>query len=89
MGTEKFSRSIGLICSTCAVSDIEYDNEAGPIRCKSFDRVFTRDELIAENGERIEAEIEVTKSEIVNDLTKDFRERLRKSLSGSKHVRIR
>lgn len=89
MGTEKYGRSIRLICSTCAGSDFEYDHEAGPIRCKSCDRVFTRDELIAENGELIEAEIEEAKSEIVNDLKKDFREQLRRSFSGSKHVRIR
>jgi uncharacterized Zn finger protein (UPF0148 family) len=91
MDANKYSRSIRLICPTCASADFEYDKEtdSGPIRCTSCDRVFSREELIRENGEIIEAEVSEVKKEIVDDITKDFRESMRKAFSGSKHIKFR
>ena len=91
MDAEKYSRSIKLLCPTCAHGDFEYDNQAedGPIRCTSCDRVFTRDELIRENEEIVESEVSEVKAEIVADITKDFRDSMRKAFSGSKHINFR
>ncbi len=91
MDAEKYSRSIKLLCPTCAYSDFEYDKavDDGPIRCTSCDRVFTRDELIRENGEIIDSEASEVKAQIVADITKDFRDSMSKAFSGSKHIKFR
>lgn len=91
MEANKYSRSIRLICPTCASTDFEYDKDTdgGPIRCASCDRVLSREELIRENGEIIEVEVSEVKNEIIDDITKDFRDSMRKAFSGSKHIKFR
>lgn len=89
MDAEKYNRSIRLLCSTCAGSDFEFEDAAGPLRCTSCDRVFMREELIAENGEIIEAEVAEAKAEILSDVTKELRDSLRKAFGGSKYIRVR
>jgi hypothetical protein len=89
MDAEKYNRSITLRCSTCAGSDFEFEDAAGPLRCTSCDRVFSREELIAENGEIIEAEVAEVKAELLGDVTKELRDSFRKAFSGSKHIRFR
>lgn len=86
MDAEKYTRSVRLLCSTCGSSDFAYEDAAGPLRCNSCDRVFTRDELIAENGAIIENELDEMKAQVVGDFGKEMREMLRKSFSGSKHI---
>jgi len=90
MDASKYSRSIRLICPTCAHADFEYDKEtdSGPIRCTSCDRLFSREELLRENGEIIEAEVSEVKKEIVDYISKDFRASMRKAFSGSKHIKF-
>lgn len=91
MEANKYSRSIRLICPTCGSTDFEYDKDTdgGPIRCASCDRVLSREELIRENGEIIEVEVSEVKNEIIDDITKDFRDSMRKAFSGSKHIKFR
>lgn len=86
---DDYSRSIRMHCSTCGSTDFEFEDEAGPIRCTSCDRVFTREELIRENGEVIEAEVDEMKSEIVRDMERYARDSLRKALRGSKFIKIK
>ncbi|QAY75146.1 hypothetical protein [Sphingosinicella sp. BN140058] len=91
MDSEKYSRSIKLLCPTCGHGTFEYDKEVedGPICCNSCERVFTRAELIQENGEIIDSEVSEVKAEIVADITKDFRNSMRKAFSGSKNIKFR
>lgn len=90
MNKGKYDRSIRLHCPTCGGTDFEHDEHGdGPIRCTSCDRVFTRDELIRENGEIIDANVEEVKKEVVADLQKEMRDMLRKTFSGSKHIKFR
>lgn len=91
MDANKYSRSIRLICPTCASADFEYDKEidGGTIRCTSCDRVFSREELVRENGEIVEAKVSEVKKEIVADITKDFRDSMRRAFSGSQHIKFR
>lgn len=86
---EKYSRSIKLLCSTCGNGDFEFEDEAGPLRCTSCDRVFTRDELIRENGEIIESEMDEVKAEILGDVKKELSDSLRKAFSGSKYIKFK
>jgi uncharacterized Zn finger protein (UPF0148 family) len=90
MDDGKYNRLIVMHCSTCGGTDFEYDPEDdGPIRCTSCDRVFTRDELIQENGETIDANVDEVKKEVVADLEKHMRDTLRKAFSGSKFIKIK
>ena len=91
MDSGKYSRSIKLLCPTCGHGDFEHDTEVegSSIRCTSCERVFTREELIRENGEIIDSEVSEVKTEIVADFTKELRDSMRKAFSGSKHIKVR
>jgi uncharacterized Zn finger protein (UPF0148 family) len=81
------SRSVTMHCPTCGGTQFEYDNEieGGPVKCIGCDRVFTREELIRENGEHIEVNVDEVKREIVSDL----KDELRKAFRGSNDIRWR
>jgi uncharacterized Zn finger protein (UPF0148 family) len=85
MSDDKFSRQVTMQCPTCGGTQFAFENKAGPFRCVGCDRTFQREELMRENGHRIDDELEAMKGEVV----KDLRDRLRKSLSGSKHFTIK
>lgn len=90
MDDGKYNRSIAMRCSTCGGTDFEYEPEdEGPIRCTSCDRIFTRDELIQENGENIEANVDEIGQEVVADLEKQMQDGLRKAFSGSKFIKFK
>ena len=74
-----YSRSVSMQCGTCAGTEFEFDEDGGPIRCTGCDRVYaTKDELIAENGTRIEGQIEQMGSEVLKDVTKDLSKMFKK-----------
>lgn len=87
MSLNDHSRSIGLRCSTCAGVDFKRDPalEDGPIECAGCGRIFTREELLRENGEIIENAVDEVKAEIVAD----FRAQLRQTFRNSKFIKIR
>lgn len=60
-------------CSTCGGADFEFEeDESSPVRCVGCDRIFQREELIRENGARIESEVDDVKAQLVADIRKDF-----------------
>lgn len=73
-----YSRSVSMQCSTCAGTEFEHDEDDGPMRCTGCDRVYAREELVRENGARIEAEVDEVKSQIVADIHKDFSKMFKK-----------
>lgn len=76
---DNYSRSVSMQCSTCGGTQFEFDEDGGPIRCTGCDRVYaTKDELIAENGARIEGEVEGMKSDILGDVKKDLSKMFKK-----------
>ena len=85
MADDKYSRSVSMQCSTCGGTRFEFEGKAGPYRCVGCDRTFTREELMRENGGRVDDEVEAMKGEIV----KDLRAHLHKAFSGSKHIRFK
>ena len=89
MDAKKYNRSITLLCSTCGNGDFEFDDDTGPLRCVSCDRVFTRDELIGENGEMIGSEVDEVKAQVFIDVKKELSDSLRKAFSGSKHIKFK
>lgn len=89
MDAEKYTRSVAMICPTCGNREFEFGEEGDPIRCMSCDREFTREELIEENGEVIDAELHEMKDQILGDVTKELRNALGKAFKGSKHIRFK
>lgn len=77
MPDSKYDRSISMQCPTCGGTDFEFDD--GPeIRCVQCDRLMTKDELREANEERIQAEVEEAKADILKDITKDFSKMFKK-----------
>jgi uncharacterized Zn finger protein (UPF0148 family) len=84
---EDHSRSVSLYCPTCGCGQFEHDpdEENAPILCAGCDRVFTREQLIRENGPLIEDEVEDFKKGIVED----FRKQMREAFRGNKHIKFK
>jgi len=70
---DNYSRQLDLVCSTCGSKDFEYDSEDGPYTCAGCDRVYgTSDELIRENGGRIDREVDRMTKDVMKDVEKDL-----------------
>lgn len=90
MDTSKYDRTIGLFCPTCGCSQFEHNENANEIvKCASCGRELTRDELIHENNENISEHVKEIGQQVVKDVTKEFRESLKKMFAGSKNIRIK
>ena len=86
MNTDKYNRSAVLLCPTCGNSRLETQGEENDtIRCPSCNRTMTKDELIHENSESIDANIDEMKEEFVSDI----KEMLRKTIKNNKNIRIK
>lgn len=86
---DRYARSVALMCPTCGHKDFERADDSSSLRCTSCDRIFTREELIRENGEVIEAEVEELKTEVLRDAKRELQETFRKAFKGSKHIRFK
>jgi hypothetical protein len=74
-----YSRGMDLVCSTCGAKDFEYESDEGPFTCTSCERVYaTSDELIRENGGRIDRAVDRMGEEIVKDIQKDLHDIFKK-----------
>lgn len=73
-----YSRSVSMQCSTCGGTQFEFGEDDGRIRCTGCDRVYAKDELIAENGARIDSQVEEMGSEVFKDVAKDLSKMFKK-----------
>lgn len=90
MDSSKYDRSISLMCPTCGHKEFAYDESGdGPMRCTGCDREFTREELIAENGEVISGKIEELKTEVLQDMHNEMRDTLTNAFKGFKNIRLK
>jgi uncharacterized Zn finger protein (UPF0148 family) len=91
--TSKYNRQITLMCPACGCTDFECqqgDAEADEIvKCASCGREMTKDALAAENSENVAAHVEEIKRAAVKDIQAEFKAMLRKSLGGSKFIKIK
>jgi len=86
------NRSVVLHCPTCGNSLMEFeslDTDPVMIKCPSCGRTMTKDELMDENGEVVDSALDEMKKEIFKDIKDDFRKRLKKSVRGTKSIKIR
>lgn len=72
------SRSVSMQCSTCGGSEFANDERANSIRCSGCGRVYAREELIQENGGRIDAEVDAIKTALIDEIRKDFSKIIKK-----------
>ena len=83
------SRSLELLCPTCAGSAFEFDETVDPTirvyHCIGCAGSFDPESLMQANSSRIEAE----KAAIGQDAVTDALKKLRKSLSGNKFIKIK
>lgn len=70
---QDYSQSVSMQCSTCGGGDFEFEDDNSPVRCVGCDRIYAREELIRENGARIDSEVEGMKAEIAADIRQDFK----------------
>ncbi len=89
MNSKHYDRSVSLLCSTCGNAEFKHDGDQGPVTCGSCGRVFTREELIQENGAIIEGEIDQMKAEIIKDAKREFREAMKNAFKGSKNIQFK
>jgi ribosomal protein S27E len=74
-----YSGSVSMQCSTCSGTQLEFDEDGGPVRCTGCDRVYAdKDELIAENGGRIDRHVEELGADLLKDVHKDLSKMFKK-----------
>lgn len=88
--SDKYNRTVSLHCPTCGGTEFSYDalasnDDTAQVKCSSCNFTTTKHELIAANGENIDAQLDEIKAEILNDLTKS----LRSALKGNKLIKIK
>jgi hypothetical protein len=84
---QKYDRSISMQCPTCGGTEFESesDDDSRPIRCPACGFTTTKDELIQANQENIGAHVDEIKEQVLNDLTKSFKD----AFKGNKFIKIR
>lgn len=92
MDAERYNRSVSLLCPTCGCDQFEFDGAAETVqsaKCVNCGRVLTKEQLIEENGETIEAHVKEMGQEITKDFAKEMRDTLRKAFRGSKTIKFK
>ncbi|MRS13265.1 MAG: hypothetical protein EG823_09420 [Actinobacteria bacterium] len=91
MDESKYDRQVTLLCPACGSDQFSFDDEEedGPVKCVNCGRETTRDELIAENGETIEAHVAEVGEEVTADIAKELNKSLRDAFKGNKHIRFK
>jgi predicted nucleic-acid-binding Zn-ribbon protein len=76
--SDKYNRTVNLHCPTCGGTEFSYDSLASDddlvqVKCTTCNLTTTKHDLIAANGENIDAQLDEIKAEVLNDLTKSLR----------------
>lgn len=93
MDSDKYSRSVTLLCPTCGNSNFETlggPEEAIQItKCVACGREATKEELIRENSENISEHAKEMGAEITKDFAEEMRKTLKNAFRGSKFITIK
>lgn len=93
MDTEKYNRSVTLLCPTCGgtqFSPMAPDNiESELQQCASCGREIARDELIRENSENIDEHVKEIGKEVTNDLALELKKHLAAAFKGSNLIKVK
>lgn len=93
MDTEKYNRSVTLLCPTCGGTQFSpaspEDIESEIQKCEGCGREITRDELIRENSENIDEHLNEIKKEVTKDLASELKKQLAAAFKGNKFIKIK
>lgn len=93
MDTEKYKRSISLLCPTCGNTQLSSstanDPESELLTCASCGREITRDELIRENSENVDEHVKEIGKEVAKDFALELKKQLASAFKGSKFIKIK
>ncbi|ODU86095.1 MAG: hypothetical protein ABT00_09065 [Bordetella sp. SCN 68-11] len=86
----KYDRTVTLHCPTCGGTDFKYEAETAHedsalITCPSCGLTITKSDLIASNGENIDAHLDEVKAEVMQDITKSLRD----AFKGNKFIKLK
>lgn len=93
MDSDKYKRSVTLLCPTCGSSSFE--TRGGPeeavqmTKCTSCGREATKDDLIRENSENISEHVKEMGAEITKDFAGGLRKTLKNAVRGSKFIKFK
>ncbi len=93
MRSDKYNRSVSLLCPTCGSSSFE--TQGGPedavqmTKCTSCGREATKEDLIRENNENISEHVKEMGAEITKDFADEMRKTLKNAVRGSKFIKIK
>jgi hypothetical protein len=93
MNTQKYNRSVALMCPTCGgsqFSPVSPNNVESVLQeCADCDREITRDDLIHEKSENIEEHLNEIKKEVTKDIANNLKKQLASAFNGSKFIKIK
>jgi len=93
LDSEKYNRSITLLCPTCGCTQFKSSEDANSeselIICASCGRELTRDELIRENSENIDEHVKEIGKEVTADLGRELKKKLADTFKGSKFIKVK
>ena len=87
MDPKKYERSIPLYCPTCGGTD--YSEEDGFLTCNSCNLKISQDDLIASNGENVEAHVREVQRELTTDFERELKKKLCDAFRGSNFIKIK
>lgn len=93
MDTEKYERTVGLMCPTCGCTEYSTvatdDDESQLMRCASCGREIPRDDLIRQNSENINEHMKEIGKEVTKDVAAELRRQLSAAFKGSKFIKVK
>lgn len=93
MDTEKYNRSIALLCPTCGCTQFSSsepnDSNTEFLTCASCGREISRDELICENSENIDEHVKEIGKEVTEDLGRELKKQLAAAFKGNKFIKVK
>lgn len=88
MKIDNIEKKINLICPVCGndqfssldvpIDELKDGLETNRVQCSDCHRIFTKEELLNENQERIDSEVEQIADDITKQLDKEIKRMLRK-----------
>jgi len=93
LDTEKYNRSITLLCPTCGCTQFKSsettNSESELLICASCGRELTRDELIRENSENIDEHVKEIGKEVTDEIGRELKKQLAATFKGNKFIKVK
>lgn len=92
MKLPNYQRTLEILCPTCGSTQFENsgdESEAALLKCASCGREISRDELIRENGENIDAHAKEMGQQALDEAAKQLKKSLADAFRNSKFIKIR